>query len=83
MAYEQKYVVIVELDKEACPWLRDAVVKVGTIVTETADIYGCCGPDGTFVKGGGLSCNTELPTAALCLLTEEVDDSQIAGTPLN
>ena len=61
----KKYVVTVRLDSKACPWLYDEVVEVGTVVTETIDSYGCCGPGGTFVEGGGLPCPTELPTAAL------------------
>ena len=61
----KKFVVTVRIDKEACPWLKDEVVEVGTVVTETGDLYSCCGKDGTFVEGGGLECPTELPTAAL------------------
>ena len=76
----QKYIVIVDIDKEACPWLKDTVVKVGAIVTETSDFYGCCGPGGTLVEGGGLECPTELPTAALSPLA---DDEKAVDTVLN
>lgn len=75
----KKYVVTIRLDKEACPWLKDEVVEVGTVVTETGDFYGCCGKGGTFVEGGGLECPTELPTAALELV-DAVDFRKAART---
>jgi hypothetical protein len=65
-----KYIVIVELDNKTCPWLRDEVVKVGTIVTETSDNFGCCGPGGVFVEYQGMRCPTELPREALKPLDE-------------
>ncbi len=83
MPKKKRYVVTIEIDMEACPWLKGEVVTVGSIVTETSDVYGCCGPDGTFVEGGGLPCPTELPSAALTLLEDGITEVQEVGNFLN
>ncbi len=68
----RKFIVIVEVDKEQCFWLGDEVVKVGTIATETSDMYGCCGPDGIMVSYEGMrGTGCELPKTALAPFVDE------------
>jgi hypothetical protein len=61
----REFLVIRTLTSEECPWLDDDVVTVGTIVYETVDQFGCCGPGGVFVRYEGMLCPTELPSSAL------------------